>query len=361
MICYNIVQRCCNDFVSSEEVHMENINVREQFLSKFTVIVSNNFDIETSRQIYTLLGEFMSDYEITNRETEIVLYTDYIPHWLEEYFVAKCVRGCKDNSMKDYATHLNALFEFFRMPINEITENDIQKYIGFCLRTNHNSKCYVEHKRIIINDFFNWSVARGYLNYNPCASIPALIYNRTERVPYTDDELSTIRNEVDNLRDKAMIETFISTACRVEELCRLNITDIDFYEGTVHLFGKGDKHRTSFMNAEMKHAIIKYLETRNDTNPALFVGNRISRETKQYERVTTHGVQAVMRRLSDSIGVANIQPHRFRRTTATNMSNSGCNLSDIQRFLGHTTPTVTARYIYNDEDNLKMAHKKFVK
>lgn len=111
----------------------------------------------------------------------------------------------------------------------------------------------------------------------------------------------------------------------------------------------------------MKHALKKYLDSRTDDNPALFVGNRKNGRTGKYERVTISGVEAMTRSLSNKIGVDNIQPHRFRRYTASSMSNSGCSLSDIQKFLGHTDPNVTARYIYNDEDNIKQIHKKFVR
>ena len=337
---------------------------REQFITKFSLLLSQRFDsmsIETISDVTLLLTEFISDYEINRRCTDIILYQSHYPSWLDEYFVAKCVRGCKDNSMKDYAYHLKNFFDFLKLPANKITESDIQKYIGHCMRIDKNSKCYTDHKRVIINDFFKWSVSRGYLESNPCESIPVIHYARTNRVPYTDEERIKIRNEVKSLRDKAIVETLISTACRVEELCRLNISDIDFDEGTVTLLGKGDKTRTSYMNAEMKHALKKYIDSRKDDNPALFIGMRSDRKTKKRERVTTHGVQAVTRRMSKSLDVDNIQPHRFRRTTASLMSNSGCNLSDIQIFLGHSSPSVTVRYIYNDIDNLKMIHKKFVR
>lgn len=55
-------------------------------------------------------------------------------------------------------------------------------------------------------------------------------------------ELERVRNACETLRDKAMIEMLYSTGCRVTELERLDIADVDFEQKEVHLFGKGDLH-----------------------------------------------------------------------------------------------------------------------
>lgn len=63
-------------------------------------------------------------------------------------------------------------------------------------------------------------------------------------------ELERLRNACETVRDKAMIEMLYSTGCRVTELERLDIADVDFEQKEVHLFGKGDKHRTSYLNVK---------------------------------------------------------------------------------------------------------------
>ena len=101
---------------------------REQFISKFSLFISQNLGSDVAMKVAPVFMEFMSDYDVTARNTEITLYQNYIPYWIEEYFVSKCVSGCKDNSMKDYALHLNSFFEYLRIPVNEINESDIQNF-----------------------------------------------------------------------------------------------------------------------------------------------------------------------------------------------------------------------------------------
>ncbi|CAI2199773.1 15113_t:CDS:1, partial [Funneliformis geosporum] len=47
-----------------------------------------------------------------------------------------------------------------------------------------------------------------------------------------------------------------------------------------------------------------------------------------------------------------ITPHSFRRSFATLLNNQGCNLTTIQKLLGHSHITTTAAYIHNDYDTL---------
>ena len=47
---------------------------------------------------------------------------------------------------------------------------------------------------------------------------------------FVDEKIEILRDNCNNLRDRAMIEFLLSTGIRVGELVRLNIDDIDFFE-----------------------------------------------------------------------------------------------------------------------------------
>ena len=72
-----------------------------------------------------------------------------------------------------------------------------------------------------------------------------------------------------------MVELLYSSGCRVTELERLDITDIDFDKREVKLFGKGNKHRTSYLSAKAIVALQAYLASRQDDCPSLFVTSRL--------------------------------------------------------------------------------------
>ena len=70
----------------------------------------------------------------------------------------------------------------------------------------------------------------------------AVIVNDT----ITDEKIEILRDNCNNLRDRAMIDFLFSTGIRVGELVRLNIDDIDFSERECVVYGKGDKERKAY-------------------------------------------------------------------------------------------------------------------
>ena len=134
-----------------------------------------------------------------------------------------------------------------------------------------------------------------------------------QRKPLTGIELEMLRNACTSLKDKAIVEMFYSTGCRVTELERLDITDVDFQKKEVYLFGKGNKHRTSYLNAKAELAIRNYLASRNNNNPALFVSDR-----EPHNRIKKAAIEKRVRKLGETSGIGRrVYPHLIRHTTAT--------------------------------------------
>lgn len=69
----------------------------------------------------------------------------------------------------------------------------------------------------------------------------------------------------------AIIDLLNSTGMRVGELVNIDIADMDFEERECVVLGKGDKERIVYFDAKTKLYLEKYLLSRNDENPALFV------------------------------------------------------------------------------------------
>ena len=86
-----------------------------------------------------------------------------------------------------------------------------------------------------------------------------------------DEKVEILRDNCENLRDRAMIDFLLSTGIRVGGLVRLNIEDIDFSERKCVVYGKGDKERKAYFDAKTKLHLMNYIESRIDNNKALFV------------------------------------------------------------------------------------------
>ena len=136
---------------------------------------------------------------------------------------------------------------------------------------------------------------------------------------------------------------------RVSEMCGLDTTDMDMQGRECEVLGKGNKRRMCYFSAEAKLHISRYLESRDDECPALFVS-----KSRPHTRMSAGSIEKIMRNLGEKAGVSNVHPHRFRRTMATNNLRRGMKLEEIQQLLGHANMDTTLIYAKVDKELLKV-------
>ena len=144
-----------------------------------------------------------------------------------------------------------------------------------------------------------------------------------------------------NSRNLTVIDFMYSTACRVSELCDVRVSDLDFEEDFVKLFGKGSKQRIVPIGSELKINLSKYLKFRDELNtqePYLF----LSKNMNQLDRSAIFRIIKKSATLSDN--ALSIHPHTLRHSAATHMLEAGCDLRTLQELLGHTSVSTTKIY-----------------
>ena len=144
-----------------------------------------------------------------------------------------------------------------------------------------------------------------------------------------------------NSRNLTLIDFMYSTACRVSELCDVRISDLDFEEDFVKLFGKGSKQRIVPIGSELKINLSKYLKFRDELNtkePYLF----LSKNMNQLDRSAIFRIIKKSATLSDN--ALSVHPHTLRHSAATHMLEAGCDLRTLQELLGHTSVSTTKIY-----------------
>ncbi len=144
-----------------------------------------------------------------------------------------------------------------------------------------------------------------------------------------------------NSRNLTMIDFMYSTACRVSELCDVRVSDLDFEEDFVKLFGKGSKQRIVPIGSELKINLSKYLKFRDELNtkePYLF----LSKNMNQLDRSAIFRIIKKSATLSDN--ALSVHPHTLRHSAATHMLEAGCDLRTLQELLGHTSVSTTKIY-----------------
>ena len=163
--------------------------------------------------------------------------------------------------------------------------------------------------RAVFNSFFTWLRDRDRIRKNPMVLVSDIKVEQILKKPYTDEERELLSRNCTNLRDKAMLEFLYSTAVRVSEFLSLDRKDLNFMTRDLLVYGKGGKERIVYLNDRSCMYMKEYLDSRDDDNPALFVGLR-----KPNKRLTKAGAEDIIRRIGKRAGVEDAHPHRFRRT-----------------------------------------------
>jgi site-specific recombinase XerD len=169
---------------------------------------------------------------------------------------------------------------------------------------------------------------------------------------FTEIEIEKLKQNCGTIRNKAIICFLKSTGCRVSEMTNMNIQDIDLVNLECTVLGKGNKQRTVYIDPVTGMFIKKYLNTRTDDNPALFVGLR-------KERLSPNGVRVMLKTTGKKAGVAHVHPHKFRRTELTELVNRGMPIEQVKTLAGHEKIDTTMGYVNVDAQNVKHNYRKF--
>lgn len=274
---------------------------------------------------------------------------------LEKYFSAKRAEGCSEKSLKYYKATLTKALSTIGKNVREIITDELRDYLTNYQELHNSSKVTIDNIRRILSSFFNWLEDEDYIVKSPVRRIHKLKVSTTVKETYSDEELEKLRDSCTKIRDLALIDFLASTGMRVGELVLLNRSDINFQERECVVFGKGNKERIAYFDARAKLHLQNYLDTRDDNNPALFV-SLYGKNT----RLTIGGVESRLKKLGKKIGIERVYPHKFRRTLATTAIDKGMPIEQLQQLLGHKKIDTTLHYAMIKQQNVKLAHRKYI-
>lgn len=330
--------------------------MKEQLINNILQFLAGKLPAEHSSDLRLYLYHQLSEYEITKKCTDVSIldektYMDYLYMYLASLKMA----GRSDKTIGHYRLQLGLLLHALKKPVQEITTEDLFTYLARCKAVRKVGNRYLNNKRICFNSFLGWLQKKKHIVCNPAAALDQIHYEKKVKKPYSDEEREILRCACKRERDLSIIELLYSTGMRVGELVRLNRQDIRWDTMDCIVFGKGSKEREVYLNASSCYHLKKYLLSRADGNPALFVSVKAP-----HLRLTEHGIRQILQRLGLRAGVEHVHLHRYRATAATNALNRGMPIQDVQALLGHEDIGTTMIYCTVARDNVRAAHKRYL-
>lgn len=348
----------------------------ELFLA-LTPLIEDGRQQDAKMVITMCLGQ----YDVAKPETSLTVYEgDLNEMIMRRWLSAKLAQGCSARTIKYYRNSVRQVLERIGKPYMDITADDIRLYLAMRIHQDKISKTSANNERRNLSAFYSWLQKEEILLKNPMCKIDTIKESKKKKTAFTSMDIEKIRYACQTSRETAMVETLLSTWCRVSELAEMQISDIRGDSVTVH--GKGDKYRECYLNARAILALKNYLKERGDSNPYLFprakYAGDVAQMTKGKKRRTSaewykvpgnvdesrhmdNGtIEGIIRRIGKRASVTNCHPHRFRRTGATMALRGGMPLIQVSKLLGHEQIDTTQIYLDISDEELEQAHRKYV-
>ena len=278
-----------------------------------------------------------------------------IKNYLEYCGKQKCL---DEKTLKAYKIDLKQFSDYLcSSDITNVSTSILEDHIGE-LHNKYKPKT-VKRKIASAKAFFHYLEYKDIIEHNPFNKIQVrfrepVILPKTIPLHTIETFLSIIYRQRYNaktdyqkrnaLRDAAIIELLFATGMRISELCALKNNDVNLFDGTILIHGKGDKERLIQIGND---AVIHILEEYKNNylfeiqNCKHFFANQSGNALSD---------QAVRRMINKYTSLAaidlHITPHMFRHTFATCLLEADVDIRYIQEMLGHSSINITQIYTH---------------
>lgn len=248
------------------------------------------------------------------------------------------------NTLKNYVIDLRIFFEFTEGKFN-VNNKTINNFVEYLLNEKKEKRSTINRRLSALKSYYNYLYNEEIIERNPGSKIK---YLRKEPPKLKNilpqDEIFKILDKIDDVRDRALLETLYSTGIRESELSALNIQDIDFENKLITIIkAKNRKYRIIPISDEALKWIKAYLGARKDG--PLFLNNK-------YKRLGTRGIYNICKKYF------NIPPHDLRHSFGTHMIMKTNNPKAVAEMMGHSNTKVTEIYQHYNTDYLSEIYKK---
>lgn len=278
---------------------------------------------------------------IKNIAAVMLEQSEYLPIVIDAFLKERQAVNVSVGTLKFYKKYLVKFMVYCEAQqvksIRQVDANLIRAYIIWLQERGHNPGGVHAHYRAI-RAMFKWYWEEYEPDFvNPMNKVKAPKLVEVYLPPANENDIQKML-DVANVRDKALMLFMLDTGCRAAEVLNVKLEDLNIADGSVIVKqGKGRKSRTVFIGKVTKRALHKYLLTRDDNSPYLWI-------TEDGSPLSYWGLRDVLSRTAKKAGVNAPTAHAFRRAFASQLIKNDVDLLTIQRLMGHSDLSVLQRY-----------------
>ena len=329
------------------------MDAKTELLQSISNALVRIVDTETASLIQDVILVKMNDYDVSKRSTALVTTDQEQDETIiKNFFVSLIIEGKSKKTLYQYERSIHRLLDFVGKRCLTINANDIRAWLG-SMKLSGSKNVTLSNQYHNVSTFFRWMRVEKIREDDPCEAVGSIKVPREEKKAFTSEEIDTIRSMC-NIQERAIVELLLSSGLRNNELCNLEVRDIDFDNLTLKVRnGKGGKDRTTFISPVCKKHLLIYLKQKKTESEYVI--------SKDYDGTgyTTDGLGGILRSMSKRCGI-HIHAHKFRRTLATDLARKGMPIQEIRIILGHSNIAVTQRYIDTELSQAQASYRQRV-
>ena len=298
----------------------------------------------------------MKEFEKNKNEFLIFLEKDraYSNQTIESYLRDLNVYDSfmKDNTIQYHKIKKDDIFKFQSSLEGQISPRSFSRILS-ALKTFYKFL----HMERVIDD----------ITLNEIKSYPSPKYKKSMPTFLSKEQVEKIVERIDlnekldnrnKKRDQAIIMLFFSSGIRLNELISIKLSDIDFSDNKIKVFGKGKKQRIVNFDNYTKDLMIQYLKVIEKYPLVKKIYNNNLFVDKKNKALKERKVQTIVMNNLRQLNLASYGPHTLRHSFATHLLNSGVSINAIQSLLGHESLSSTQIYTHVTIGGLKETIKK---
>ena len=329
------------------------IDAKMSFMRKLEEDCADKMTQAAIQQMMVIVSDVLEGFDMRERDD---WGTDGKDDLLESFMASMQIQGRSEKTIRRYRALIGKFMEFAKAPTRRISVYHVRNWLA-AEKNRGIMDSTLEGNRQVLSSYFGWLFREGLIERNPVCNVGAIKVPRKQKETFTDVEMSKMMAACRTLREKALVSFLATTGCRVSEMVELNRDQVDLKNQEVVVHGKGDKERTVYFDSVTANLLERYLRRRKDREDALFIGQQISREKP--ERLQAGGVRVLLNRIGKKAGVAHVNPHKFRRTLATEMARHGMPIQTVSRLLGHEKIETTMEYVMMKPDDIRNDYRRY--
>ena len=208
-------------------------------------------------------------------------------------------------------------------------------------------------KLAAIRKFFTFLEENSILASNPANTVKGA--KREEKEPtilYKEQYKALLYEVSENIRDYAIIQTFLQTGIRLSELANLRVDEVDIEHRLLTVRqGKGKKDRLIPLVDDAVKALRNYRRYRNTQ---LIVDDEIFFLAKNGTSLNVSTVKYTIAKYVKKAGIRKkASVHTLRHTFGAHKADKNMSLATLQELMGHKKKETTLKYIHLAKTNLR--------